>query len=111
MSNQYEDLLIQTCTIQRKTTASSTTGTEIATYAVLKADVACLVQIMSKEFEIVEGGEKTPLKYRVFLKSTQDIIESDKITWESKDFLVIQAPPEDPSGLEHHKEIIMEQLT
>ena len=108
---KYESLLLHTATIQRATTAASDTGTEIPTFADLYTLVACLIQPVSGTLKTIPAGEKIPLRYLMFFKYNQDILEGDQVVWNSKTFLVVQAPPQDGSGHSHHKEVVMEQRT
>ena len=106
----YDDLLIHTCDTYRKNTSTTSTGTVTYTWVSIASDVVCLIQAMSKEIEVVPAGTETPLKYRAFFKHDADIQEGDKVVWESRNFLVYQAPPQDGSGHEHHREVILEQI-
>jgi len=108
----YNSLLVQTCTIQRASITTSATGTKTRSWSNLATGVSCLIQnIRSDELVTVEAGVKMPLTYRGFFKASQDIQEGDQVIWNSRTLLVKQAPPEDSSGTDFHKEVIMEQVS
>jgi len=110
--DKYNSLLVQTCTIQHAVIATSATGTRERTWVDLYTDVVCLIQnIRSDELVTIASGTKTPLTYRGFYKAEQDIQEGYQVIWNNRTLLVKQAPPEDSSGTEFHKEVIMEQVS
>jgi len=106
----YNTLLLHHANIYRTTNSTSTTGTVIRKWILTYTDIECLIQPTARQLITIASGTKTPLTYRMFIKHDQDLLEGDKVSWNNVEFLVVQCPPQDGSGHNHHRECIMEQL-
>jgi SPP1 family predicted phage head-tail adaptor len=106
----YNSLLLHAADIYRTTNSTSSTGTVIRSFNLLYQSIECLIQPTARQLITIASGTKTPLTYRIFIKHDADVLEGDKVIWNRVEFLVVQCPPQDGSGHNHHRECIMEQL-
>jgi hypothetical protein len=110
-----EDLLIQTCTIQRKTTVlSGGRGKSTVTWSNVATNVKCNVQmetIVREEYQLQDRGERSYTSFTGYFEFGTDIKEGDKVVLSGgQEFHVDRGPNPDTVGHSHHIECDLELI-
>ena len=109
-----EDLLVQTCDVQRKTVAIGIRGQTDHTWTTMESGIRCNIQlatIVREEYRLEQHGETTLTTFLGFFEYGSDIKEGDKIILSdpSSVFHVDRIHP-DSVGRSSHMEADLEQV-
>jgi hypothetical protein len=109
-----EDLLIQTCSTQRKTVSVGSRGQTDATWATIESGIRCNIQlatIVREEYVLEQHGETTLTTFLGFFEFGKDIQEGDLIILDSPStkFHVDRVHP-DSVGRSSHMEADLEKV-
>lgn len=105
----YTSLLTQTAKISRKILGTiDSFGVPAETLSVISSSTPCLLQPLDADLEISVHGKKEVGKDVLFTEFTANILVDDIVEINSRKFIVLSA--DDPTGTEHHKEVILKRV-
>lgn len=122
----YLEILIHTCTIQRKGTGSTDeSGAKVGAWTNLATGVACLLEdksILDDQVQVTSSAKGVFVEALLFLPGDRDITENDRVASivRTSDSATIQSGPlyvleinriDDPDeGDEHHVEVLLSRM-
>lgn len=109
----YNDLLLQTCTIYRKTTTVGTRGEVDVTWVAVETNVKCNIQIeymVREDYAVGQGGERSVTSYSGYFKYGANIREGDKVVVSDNREFHVDRVGLDTVGHKHHIEADLEIL-
>ena len=110
-----ENLLTQTCSVQKNTTSQAGTGGVINTFTNRIASLPCLLnQRRRRQGEVTEFGKVTMRDENILFAelntSALTIVASDRVTLGSRIF-EITSTPYNPGNRSNHLQIELEEIT
>jgi len=109
-----EDLLIQTCSIQRKTTTlSGGRGKSTVTWATVETNIKCNIQmetIVREEYQVQDRGERSYTSFTGYFEYGTDIREGDQVALSTGETFHVDRCHIDAVGHSSHIEADLELL-
>ena len=97
MTSTPTHLLDQTITIQRSTVTQDAMGGPSVSWSNEYTGVRARVQPQSGSESFRAGGKRSQQSFQIFVAGSQDVLNTDRIVWNSKTLKII-SPPKDPQG-------------